>query len=177
MLKVLVLAAAVGALVLVATGRVDDLRSEVSVLRENPFDEVNEALTKPAHLDVQKSAWDAAAKRANSICAHYQQDELVIRLFPPRNRADYVRALGIALGRERRMQAALAALRPPPKYELPYSKFLHDRQVALAALKRLQRAAKENNREDFVLAARVLVRRKVSIDHYVRSAGMPACVF
>jgi hypothetical protein len=177
MLKVLVLVVAVGALVFVATGRVDDLRSEVSALRD-PFDALNEALTSPALLrENQKKAWDAVAKEANSICARYQQDDVAIRLALPRNRADFVRALGIALEREHAMQADLSALTPPPNYHLSYSKFLHDRQVGLVALERFQRAAKEKDRKGFVLAARAIVRRSVSIDAYVQSARMPACTF
>ena len=177
MLKILVLVGAVGALYFVATGRVDDLRSEVSALRD-PFDAINEALTSPALLpENQKKAWDAFAKEANSICARYQQDDLVIGLALPRNRADFVRSLGIALERERAMQAELSALTPPPSYVLSYSKFLHDRQVGLVAVERFQRAAKEKDRKGFVLAARAIVRRSVSINAYVHSARMPACTF
>lgn len=177
MLKVLVLVVAVGTLGFVATGRVDDLRSEVSALRD-PFDALNEALTSATVLpENQKKAWNAFAKEANSICARYQQDDFVIGLALPRNRADFVRALGIALEREHAMQAELSALTPPPNYVLSYSRFLHDRQLGLEALERFQRAAKEKNRKGFVRAARAIVRRSVSIDAYVHSARMPACTF
>ena len=176
-IKGVVLAVVVGAVsVLVATGRVDDLRSQVG-LEENPFDAINEALKEPTSERVrQKIAWGSLTREANSICADYQHG-LVIRRTLPRNRSEYVRALRSALERERMMQAELAALKPPPNYKLPYSKFLMDREVALAALERLQRAAKEKNRKDFALAARTILRRRALIDLYVRSVGMPACLF
>jgi hypothetical protein len=177
MLKVVVLAAAVGALVLVATGRVDDLRSQIG-LRENPFDAINAALEDSSQRAQQQMAWNAFARKTNSICTDHEKDELGIRLALPRNRADFARALGTVLDRERTMQAELRALQPaPPNYSVSYSKFLRDRQAGLAALARMQRAAKENKRKDFILAARAILRRKATIDAYVRSAGMPACIF
>jgi hypothetical protein len=175
---VLAAAAVVGALsLLAATGRVDDLRSQVG-LKEDPFDAINEALKEPGSERVrQKIAWGSLTREANSICADYQHHSHVVRRTLPRNRSDYVRALRSSVARERMMQAELAALKPPPNYKRPYSKFLEDREVALAALERLQRAAKEQNRKDFALAARTILRRRASIDLHVRSVGMPACLF
>jgi hypothetical protein len=174
-LKGLALAAAVGALALVAmaaTGSVDDLRSLGNI--KNPFKKVNAALTEV--MD-REHAWAALTKEANSICARYPRDELVVRPALPRNRADYIRALGIALDRERSIQPALAALQPPSNYEGPYSRFLRNRQVAITALERVQKATRDKNREDFVVAARVLALRKSLIDHYAAAVRMPACVF
>jgi hypothetical protein len=177
-IKGVVAAAVVGAVsLLVATGRVDDLRSQIG-LKENPFDAINEALKEPSSERVrQRIAWGSLRREANSICADYQHHGLVIRRTLPPNRSDYIRTLRSAAERERMMQAELAALKPQPPYKLPYSKFLEDREVALAALERLQRAAKEMNRQDFALAARTIQRRRASIEVYVQSAGMPACLF
>jgi hypothetical protein len=94
----------------------------------------------------------------------------------PQNRADYVDALGIALAREREMQARLGAVQTPNNYDISYTRFLHDRQVAIAAMERLRTAVTEKRRKDFILAARALVRAQASINPYVQSAGMPACV-
>jgi hypothetical protein len=172
MLKGLVLAAAVAALVVVATGRVDDIRSEVSGLRVNWFDAMNSGRSQ---AEKQKKEWAEVAREANSICAEYHEQELVIRLSLPQNRADYLDALGVAIGREREMQARLSAVQTPP-YDVSYPKFLRDRQMAIAAMDRLRAAVKEKRRRDFVLAARALVRAQASINPYVQSAGMPACV-
>jgi hypothetical protein len=120
-------------------------------------------------------AWHAVVKEANTICARYPQEELVIRPALPRNRADYVGAMEIALERERAIQAELAKLQPPPNYKLLYSQFLDNRQVAIAELKHLQRATKDENREEYVLAARELALRTSLADPYA-PAGMPACV-
>ena len=76
-----------------------------------PFNEVSAALTGPVQ---RERAWDAVVKEANSICARYPHEELVIRPALPRNRADYVGAMEIALERERAIQAELAKLQPPP---------------------------------------------------------------
>ena len=177
MLKGLALAAAIGAVALVAavaTGRADYLRSELDALRK-PFNDVSAALSP---VGERERAWDALTRKADSICARYEQDELVIRPALPRNRrADHVRAIEIALDRERAMQTELAALQPPSNYAILYTSFLENRDAALAELEHLQMAAKEKNREEYVLAARGLGQRKGLIDRYAAAAGMPACVF
>lgn len=177
MLKGLALAAAIAAVALVAavaTGRADYLHSQLDALRR-PFNDVSAALTPVAE---RERAWDALTEKADSICARYEQDELVIKpALPHIRRADYVRALEIALNRERAMQAELAALQPPFNYKILYTSFLENRDAALAELEHLQKAAKEKNREEYVLAAHGLAQRKGLIDRYAAAAGMPACVF
>jgi len=59
-------------------------------------------------------------------------------------------------------QAELAKLQPPPDYEGPYSQFLSNRQLALAALERLQKAARKKNRAEYVVAYRDFALRKIS---------------
>jgi hypothetical protein len=175
MLRVLAVVAAPGALLLVAmaTGRLDYLHSQLTAIRK-PFNEVSAALTGP----VQRGrAWDAVIKKANSICARYEHDELVIKPALPRKRGAYVRAIRIELERERAIQAELTKLQPPPDYKGPYSQFLSNRQLALAALGRLQKAAKKKNREEYAVAARDFALRKSLVDHYAPAAGMPACAF
>jgi hypothetical protein len=115
MLRVLAVVAALSALLLVAmaTGRLDYLHSQLTAIRK-PFNEVSAALTGPVQ---RERTWDAVVKEANSICARYPHEELVIRPALPRNRADYVSAISaieIALDRERAIQAELAKLQPPP---------------------------------------------------------------
>jgi hypothetical protein len=177
MFKGLALAAAIAAIALVAavaTGRADYLRSELDALRR-PFNEVSAALSPVVE---REGAWDALTKKADSICARYEQNELVIRPALPRNRrTDYVRTIETALDRERAMQAELAALQPPSNYKILYTSFLDSRDAALAHLEHLQKAAKEKNREEYVLAARGLAQRKGLIDRYAAAARMPACVF
>jgi hypothetical protein len=175
MLRVLAVVAALGALLLVAmaTGRLDYLHSQLTAIRK-PFNDVSAALTGP----VQRGrAWDSVVKEANSICIRYEHDELVIKAALPRTRGAYVRVIGIELERERTTQAELAKLQPPPDYTGPYSQFLSNRQLALAALERLQKAAKNKNREEYVVAARDFALRKSLVDHYAPAAGMPACAF
>jgi len=75
------------------------------------------------------------------------------------------------------MQAELAALQPPSSYKILYTSFLKSRDAALADLEYLQKAAKEKNREEYVLAARGLAQRKGLIDRYAAAARMPACAF
>jgi hypothetical protein len=172
----LVLAGAVVALLVaatVATGRVDNPISQLTAIR-NPFNEVSAALSE---VTQRERAWHVLTREANSVCARYEPSKLVIRPVMPRNRADYAPAIGLALDRERAIQAELATLQPPPNYRGPYSQFLTNRQVALAALERMQRAVVEKNREKYVPAARELALRKSLIDHYAPAAGMPACVF
>ena len=176
MLRGLVVVAALGALLLVATvatGRVDNPVSQLTAIR-NPFNKVSAALSE---VTQRERAWHVVTREANSICARFEPSKLVIRPALPRNRADYVRAVRIELERERAIQAELATLQPPPNYRGPYSQFLTNRQVALAALERMQRAVVEKNREKYVPAARELALRKSLIDHYAPAAGMPACVF
>jgi hypothetical protein len=177
MLKGLALAAAIGAVALVAavaTGRADYLRSELDALRR-PFNDVSAALSPVVE---RERAWDTLTKKADSICARYEEDELVIRPALPRNRrADYVRAIESALERERAMQAELAELQPPSNYKILYTSFLQNRDAALAELEHLQKAAKEKIREAYVLAASGLAQRKGLIDRYAAAAGMPACEF
>jgi hypothetical protein len=175
MLRVLAVVAALGALLLVAmaTGRIDYIHSQLTAIRK-PFNDVSAALTGP----VQRGrAWDAVVKEANSICDRYPQEGLVIGPALPRNRGAYVRAIEITLERERAMQAELAKLQPPPNYKGPYSQFLSNRQLALTALERLQKAAKKKNREEYVVAAGDFALRKRLVDHYAPAAGMPACTF
>jgi len=177
MLKGLALAAAIGAVALVAavaTGRADYVRSQLDALRR-PFNDVSAAL-RP--VGERERAWDALTRKADSICARYEQDEPVIGRALPRNRrAEYVRAIEVALDRERAMQTELAALQPPSNYTILYTSFLENRDAALAELEHLQKAAKERNREEYVLAARGLAQRKGLIDRYAAAAGMPACMF
>jgi hypothetical protein len=172
MLRGLVVVAALGAFLLVAfaTGRLDYLHSHLTAIRE-PFNEVGAALTGPVQ---RERAWDVVVKEANSICARYPQEELVIKPALPRNRADYVSDIEIALDRERAIQAELAKLQPPPITSFSTPNFLDNRQVALAELKHLQRATKDKNREEYVLAARELALRTSLADQYA-PAGMPAC--
>jgi hypothetical protein len=171
-LKLLLLVAAVGVLLVAGSGRLDDFRSEVTSLRANWFD----AITNPSsQADKRKKEWDALAAEANSICTDHEQDELVLRLALPRNRADYLRALGIALDRERTKLAALRALQPP-SYDVSYSKFLHDRQDVLSALERLRLAVRAKDRKNVISAARAVLRIEATINGYVQSAGMPACI-
>ena len=172
MLRVLAVVAAFGALLLVAmaTGRLDYLHSQLTAIRK-PFNDVSAALTGP----VQRGrAWDSVVKEANSICIRYEHEELVAKAALPRTRGAYVRAIRIELERERVTQAELAKLQPPPDYKGPYSQFLSNRQLALAALERLQKATKKN-REEYVVAARDFALRKSLVDHYApAAAGMPA---
>jgi hypothetical protein len=171
-LKLLLLVAAVGVLLVAGSGRLDDFRSEVTSLRANWFD----AITNPSsQADKREKEWDALAAEANSICTDHEQDELVLRLALPRNRADYLRALGIALDRERTKLAALHALQPP-SYDVSYSKFLHDRQDVLSALERLRLAVRAKDRKNVISAARAVLRIEATINGYVQSAGMPACI-
>ena len=87
------------------------------------------------------------------------------------------RAGEITLERERAMQAELAKLQPPPNYKGPYSQFLSNRQLALTALERLQKAAKKKNREEYVVAAGDFALRTRLVDHYAPAAGTPSCTF
>ena len=116
-------------------------------------------------------------KEANSICAGDRQGEFVLRRALPPNRTQHVRAIRRELDREGTIQSELVVLQAPANYAGPYSLFLHNRQDALAALERLQRATKEKNRQDYVDAARVLTQRERFIEHYAAAAGMPACAF
>jgi hypothetical protein len=174
MLRGLLAMAALGSLglvTMVGTGR--DVPG-LSAIR-NPFNDVSAAL---APVTQREHEWDAVTKKADRICARYQRDELVIKsALPRRHRADYVRVIGIARHRERNLQAELANLQPPFNYKPLYSQFLRNRKVALAELKRLQKAAMRNNREDFAFAARTLMQRKGMIDSSAEANGMPACVF
>jgi hypothetical protein len=176
MLGVLAVAAAIGALLLVAmaTGRLDYLQSQLTAIRK-PFNDVSAALTGP----VQRGrAWDVVVKEANPICTRYEHEEPVVKPALPRKRRAYVRAIRIELERERVTQAELAKLQPPPDYRGPHSQFLSNRQLALAALEPLQKATKKKkNREEYVVAARDLALRKSLVDHYAPAAGMPACAF
>jgi hypothetical protein len=90
MLRGLVISGAVGALLLVGsmTTGLLDLREELGSIR-NPFDKASAALSEPLR---QAHAWNALGKKADSICARYAREELVIRPTLPRRRADYVRA-------------------------------------------------------------------------------------
>jgi hypothetical protein len=173
MVKGLVLAAVVGAAVLVAaaTGGIDELRSQLPDLRK-PFNEVNDALKGAQDRERQ---WDNVVKRANSICARYPQGGFVLKPALPSNRGQYVRAIGIERDRERAIQSELDVLLPPANYGRPYSLFLHNRRDVLAALERVQRATREKNRANHVDAARVLMQKKRFIDHYAETVGMPAC--
>ncbi len=175
MIKGLVLAAVVGTagLVAVATGGVDELRSQLPDLRK-PFNDVNDALEAAQDRERQ---WDNVVKDANSICARDRQVEFVLRRALPPNRRQHARAIRRELDREGTIQSELVVLRPPANYAGPYSLFLGNRQDALAALERLQRATREKNREDYVDAARVLTQRERFIEHYARTVGMPACAF
>jgi hypothetical protein len=176
MLKGLVLAPVIGGVALVvaaATGSVDDLRSQLPDIRA-PFNEVTAAL-EDAHDGERR--WDKVVKDANSICARDPRGRFVVSPVPPPDGGQYVRAIRIELGREREIQAELAALQPPPNYEPPYALFLHRRRDALAALERLQEATKARNQEDYVDAAGVLHRKTGFTDLYARTVGMPACVF
>jgi hypothetical protein len=175
MLRVLTVVAALGALLLVAmaTGRLDYLHSQLTAIRK-PFNEVSAALTGPVQ---NERAWRDVVKQANTICARYPQEELVVRPALPRKRGAYLRAIRIELERERAMQAELTELQPPLNYKGPYSQFLSNRQLALAALERLQNAAKKKNREEHVGAAGEFALRKSLVDHYAPAAGMPACTF
>src|SRR4029450_10852795 len=96
MVKGLVLAAVVGAAVLVAaaTGGIDELRSQLPDLRK-PFNEVNDALKGAQDRERQ---WDNVVKRPNPICARYPQGGLVLKPALPSKRGQYVRAIGIELG-------------------------------------------------------------------------------
>jgi hypothetical protein len=177
MLRGLLLSAALGGLGLVAiagtTGRLDDVPGLSAI--QNPFNDVSAAL---APIAQRERAWDAVTKKANAICARNHHDELVIKsALPRRHRADYVRALGIALDRKRNLQARLANLQPPFNYKPLYSQFLRNRKVALAELNRLHKAATTNSRKDFAFAARTLMQRKGMIDRSAEANGMPACVF
>jgi hypothetical protein len=176
MLRGLVVVAALSALLLVATvatGRVDNPVSQLTAIR-NPFNNVSAALSE---VTQRERAWHVVSRDANSICARFEPSKLVIRPALPRNRADYVRAVRIELERERAIQAELAKLQPPSNYKGSYAQFLNNRQVAVAALERLQKAVIEKSREDYVVAARELALRKSLIDHYAPAAGMPACAF
>jgi hypothetical protein len=121
--------------------------------------------------------WDKVVKDTNSICARDSRGRFVLSPVLPPDRGQYVRAIRIELGREREIQADLAALQPPPNYEPPYALFLHRRRDALAALERLQEATKARNHEDYLDAVGVLHRRTGFTDLYARTVGMPACVF
>jgi hypothetical protein len=176
MLRGLVVVAALSALLLVATvatGRVDNPVSQLTAIR-NPFNNVSAALSE---VTQRERAWHVVSRDANSICARFEPSKLVIRPALPRNRADYVRAVRIELERERAIPAELAKLQPPSNYKGSYAQFLNNRQVAVAALERLQKAVIEKSREDYVVAARELALRKSLIDHYAPAAGMPACAF
>jgi hypothetical protein len=171
-LKAGILAAVAGVLFIVGTGRVNDLRSELSGLRTNWF----EAVAKPAaQADKQRQAWEAVAAEANSICTDHAEDELNLRAALPHNRAEYFRVVGAVLERERLKLAALRALEAPPNYDISYSHFLRDREAALSALERLRQAVKAKDRRKAVRAARSAFRVQASINGYVQSAGMPAC--
>jgi hypothetical protein len=175
MIRGLVVSGTVGALLLMGTmafGLVN-LREDIGAIR-NPFNEVNDALSEPVQ---QARAWGALSIKANSICAGYARDELVIRPSLPRSRMDYVGAIGVAVDREQAIQAELTALQAPPNYKLLYSQFLQSRQAALAELERLQKAAKAKNRKDYVLAAQALTQKKRVVGHYATAARMPACGF
>jgi len=175
MLRGLLISGTVGALFLVgtaATGLVD-LRGDLGAIR-NPFDKVSVALSPSVE---QARAWHALSEKADSICARYPQDELVIRPTLPRQRADYVHTVGITLERERAIQGELTALQPPPNYRVLYSQFLGSRQAALAELERLQRVATAKKREDYVLAAQAFAQSKNVVGHYAASTRMPACAF
>jgi hypothetical protein len=175
MLKGVVLAGVVVVLALgalAASGRVNDLRTQLHI--KNPFKEVNAALN--ASLQQQRG-WHALTHQADAICARYAQGELVIRKTLPRHRAGYLSALGTAVERERNIEVELTGLQPPSSYERPYSQFLRNRQAALAALERLQKAVKEKSRQEFAPAARTLEQRKRLVDTYAEAAGMPACAF
>ena len=168
--------AALSALLLVATvatGRVDNPVSQLTAIR-NPFNNVSAALSE---VTQRERAWHVVSRDANSICARFEPSKLVIRPALPRNRADYVRAVRIELERERAIQAELAKLQPPSNYKGSYAQFLNNRQVAVAALERLQKAVIEKSREDYVVAARELALRKSLVDNYAPAAGMPACAF
>jgi hypothetical protein len=173
MVKGLVVSGTVGALLLmgtVATGLVD-LREDIGAIR-NPFNQVNDALSEPVQ---QARAWGALSIKADSICAGYSRDELVIRSTPPRHPVDYVGAIGVAIDREQAIQAELTALQVPPNYKLLYSQFLQSRQAALAELERLQKAAKGKNRKQYTLAAQALAQSKGVVAHYAEATRMPAC--
>jgi hypothetical protein len=177
-IKGVVLAGVVGALsILVATGRVDDLRSQIG-LKENPFDTINEALKEPSSDRLrQRIAWGSLTREANSICSDYRQQRLVIKKTLPRDRSAYARALRKAIARERLMQPELAKLKAPPNYRLAYSRFLHDRKGALAGLENQRKAVQAKDRNAFALAARSTVRSRTAINVYVQAVAMPACVF
>ena len=176
MIRAVVLAVGAGAVTLaVATGRVDDIRSQIG-LKENPFNAINQALKEPSpEATRQKIAWGGLTRNANRICADSSDDALVVRRALPSDPAEYARAIKIALRSERRTQAALAKLQPPAGYRLAYSKFLQDREITLAQLERLLRAAKKENAQEFALAARGVVRARVAVNRYAQSARMPAC--
>jgi hypothetical protein len=177
MLRFLVASAALGGLGLLTiagtTGHLDEVPGLSAI--QNPFNDVSAAL---APVTQRERAWDAVTEKANAICARNQRDELVIKsALPRRHRADYVRAIGIALDRKRNIQARLVKLQPPFNYKPLYSQFLRNRKVALAELKRLHKAVMTNNRKDFAFAARALKQRKGMVDRSAEANGMPACVF
>jgi len=176
MVKGLLVVAAVGVVALVAvaaTGGVDDLRAQLPDIR-NPFREANKALRASADRERQ---WDALVKQANSICSSDPEVRFVVRPTLPANRRRYARAIGRELDREVAIQAQLVALQPPANYEGPYSLFIHNRGDVLAALDRLQSAARAKNREDYTDAVRVIQQKTVFVDHYAATVGMPACAF
>jgi hypothetical protein len=171
----LALAAAAGTAVLVATatGGIDELRSQLPDVR-TPFNEVNAALNG---AQTRERQWHNVVKQANSICARHPQRTFVLRPALPPNRARYLRAIGTELDRERNIQSDLIVLRPPANYVRPYSLFLRNRQTALDALERVQKATRERSQEDYAQATRLLKQRRPLVAGYAATVGMPACAF
>lgn len=161
-----------GVLYVFGTGRADDLRSELNGLRGNWF---AAAVTPSLRAEDEQKAWDAIAAKANRICTDPAEAELNLRVAFPQDRAEFVRSVGAVLERERVKLAALRVLQPPPIYQVAYAQFLHQREAALLALERLQRAVQTQDRRKAVRAVRSALLLEASIDSYVQSAGMPAC--
>jgi hypothetical protein len=175
MIKVLALAGVVGtvALVATATGRIDELRSQLPDLR-SPFNEVNAALKGAQDRERQ---WDNMVKQANSVCARHRRSRFVLEPTLPADGAPYVRAIRIELARARNIQSELLLLRPPANYAGPYSLFLRNRQEVLAALERLKSATRMRSHEEYADAARLVRQRKAFVDDYPATVGMPACAW
>ena len=173
MVRGLVVSGTVGALLLLGTVAIGlvNLHEGIGAIR-NPFDRASDALSEPVQ---QAQAWGALSIKANSICASYPRDELVIRPTLPRRPVDYVGAIGVTIDREQAIQAELTALLAPPNYRLLYSQFLQSRQAGLTELERLQRTAKERNRKGYVTAAQAFTQRQSLVAHYAAAARMPSC--